>query len=178
MKKRTSKEIFGEALLRLAKTETVERITVKQIVAESGLSLQTFYNHFHDKEDLLLWLYRRGGDRSIARLGNRRVSFHELALESIRFFKENGNFLRGVLVSPYAETAVESAYAFFASYICIRMNAEELPEDLAFYLRMFIYACLHVFREYSAEGWKLPEEKLAEYLEQGMPEKLKPWLLR
>ena len=49
MKKRTSKEIFSEALLELSRTTPVDKITVKQIVEASGLSLQTFYNHFKDK---------------------------------------------------------------------------------------------------------------------------------
>lgn len=177
MKKHTSKRILGEALLRLAKTEPVERITVKQIVEESGLSLQTFYNHFHDKEDLIRWLYRSGGERCLAKLEGRRLSFHDIALESIRFYSENGNFLRGSLEGPNIGIAVEGAYNFLACFVCRRLNREEMPEELDVYLRMFVYACLHIFWEYSMDGWTLPAEKLANYIEEGMPEKLKPWLL-
>jgi AcrR family transcriptional regulator len=65
VKKRTSKEIFGDALLLLARKEELERITVKQIVEQSGLSLQTFYNHFHDKEELVAWLHREGSERAL-----------------------------------------------------------------------------------------------------------------
>ena len=181
LKRRTSKEVFGEALLTLSKTESLDHITVKQIVEESGLSLQTFYNHFRDKDDVILWLHRRGGERLLARLEGKRWTFHDLTMESIRFCMENSSFLRcsfkGSVQDPYAVIASESAYGFLASFICKRLNREELPEDLAFYLRMYIYACLHVFKEYSVKGWALPREQLAEYLEQGMPEKLKPWLL-
>ena len=28
-----------------------------------------------------------------------------------------------------------------------------------------------------SKGWNLPEERLAAYIEQGMPEKLKPYLM-
>ena len=181
LKRRTSKEVFGEALLTLTKTDSMDHITVKQIVEESGLSLQTFYNHFRDKDDLILWLHQRGGERLIARLEGKRWTFHDLTMESIRFCMEYGSFLRvsfkGSVQDPYAVIASESAYGFLASFICKRLNREELPEDLAFYLRMYIYACLHIFKEYSVKGWTLPREQLAEYLEQGMPEQLKPWLL-
>ena len=51
MKRQKSKEVFGDALMTLARTQPVERITVKQIVEKSGLSLQTFYNHFKDKSE-------------------------------------------------------------------------------------------------------------------------------
>ena len=139
VRKRKSKELFAEALLTLARTEQADRITVKQIVEASGLSLQTFYNHFHDKEDLVLWIHRRGGERALARLEGKRCTFHDLTNESIRFFSQNANYLRvsmgGGMVNAYAEISAESAYDF------------------------------------------LPEERLAEYLEQGMPEKLKPYLL-
>ena len=181
MRKRRSKEIFAEALLTLSRTEPADRITVKQIVETSGLSLQTFYNHFRDKEDLVLWIHRRGGERILARLEGKRFTFRDLTLESIRFFAQNANYLRvslgGGMVNPYAEISTESAYDFLSAYICRKHQFQELPEELAFYLRMFVYACLHIFREYTQEGWGLPEERLADYLEQGMPEKLKPWLL-
>ena len=105
MKRRTSKEVFGEALLTLARTESVERITVKQIVEASGLSLQTFYNHFRTKEDLILWLYHRGGERALAQLEGQYGGFHELCMDSIGFYRENGSFLRSSLEGPCAEVA-------------------------------------------------------------------------
>ena len=181
VRKRKSKELFAEALLTLARTEQADRITVKQIVEASGLSLQTFYNHFHDKEDLVLWIHRRGGERALARLEGKRCTFHDLTNESIRFFSQNANYLRvsmgGGMVNAYAEISAESAYDFLSAFICRRRQYTELPEELAFYLRMYVYSCLHIFADWSLRGWELPEERLAEYLEQGMPEKLKPYLL-
>jgi Transcriptional regulator len=173
--------ILGDALLTLARTEPVDRITVKQIVEESGLSLQTFYNHFRDKEDLIVWLHRRGCERVISKLEGDRYSFRDLTLDSIRFFAENANYLRsslgGGIVNPYAEISAETAYTFLADFICRRGGMDELPEEIGFYLHMYVYACLYIFAEWSLKSWKLPEERLAEYLEQGMPEKLKPFLL-
>ena len=42
MKKRTSKQIFAETFLDLSRELPVDKITVKKIVEESGLSLKTF----------------------------------------------------------------------------------------------------------------------------------------
>ena len=180
MKKRRSKEIFAETLLTLAQTEAADRITVKQIVEASGLSLQTFYNHFRDKEDLVVWIHRRGGERCLARLEGKRCTFHDLTMESILFYAQNTNYLRatiGSMVNEYAEISVESAYDFLRAFICRRHKFDELPEELALYLRMYVYSCLHIFAEWSLKNWDLPAERLAAYLEQGMPEKLKPYLL-
>ena len=181
VKRQKSKEAFAQALLNLAKSEPVERITVKQIVEASGLSLQTFYNHFHDKEDLVRWMHQWGGERILSRLQGRYYSFHDLTRDNIRFYAENASYLRSSIgsgiVNRYAEISAENAFRFLSAFICARRGLEELPEELGFYLWMYVYACLHIFAEWSLKGWDLPEERLAAYLEQGMPEKLKPYLL-
>ena len=181
MKRQKSKEVFGDALMTLARTQPVERITVKQIVEKSGLSLQTFYNHFRDKEDLVRWVHQWGSERMLARLEGDHCSFHDITMDNIHFFAQNANYLRADLgdsiVNHYAELSAQNTYGFLSTFICRRQGLTELPEELSFYLRMYVYACLHIFTEWSLKGWDLPEERLAAYLEQGMPEKLKPYLL-
>ena len=181
MKKRTSKEIFASSLLALARQEAVERITVKQIVEKSGLSLQTFYNHFHDKDDLILWIHRSEGERTLARLKGKNYRFHDLVMDNVRFYTENANYLRdsmgGGSLSRFALATAESACASLGTYILRRSGMAELPEELAIYLKMYIFACLHLFAERAAGSLVVSDERLAQYIEDGMPEKLKPLLL-
>lgn len=80
-------------------------------------------------------------------------------------------------MNPYAEISADSAYRFFSIYICRRFGMAELPEDLSIYLRIYVSACLYIFGEWALKGWNLAPECLAAYLEDGMPEKLKPYLL-
>ncbi|MDO4405037.1 MAG: TetR family transcriptional regulator [Atopobiaceae bacterium] len=51
--------IIIDALLSLMEDEGVPlaRVTVKQIMQASGVSRQTFYNHFLDKNDLVCHIY-------------------------------------------------------------------------------------------------------------------------
>ena len=42
---------------------------------------------------------------------------------------------------------------------------------------MFVYSCLHAFADWALGNAALTEEELAAYLEDGMPQKLKPYLL-
>ncbi len=181
VKKRTSKEIFGDALLLLARREELERITVKQIVEQSGLSLQTFYNHFRDKEELVAWLHREGSERALNRLVERQCSFHEIVLACIRFFTENSNYLRtgfgGGVENPYSRLSLEGSCNFLSTYICRRNGLEKLPEKLEFFVQMFVFSCMCTFSEYSAHKWNMTMEELAACLELGMPEPLKPYLL-
>lgn len=181
MKKRSSKEIFGDAVLTLARTEELERITVKQIVEQSGLSLQTFYNHFHDKEELVVWMHRFGAERAMKRLEERNSSFHEILLACIRFFAENENYLRnsfgGGVTNPYSRLSLESSCDFIRAYICRRNGLEKLPENLEIFVQMFVFSSMCAFSEYGAHKQDMSMEDLAACLEQGMPGPLKPYLL-
>lgn len=51
------KNIIAETLLRLCETTHLDSITIKQILNESHVSKQTFYNHFIDKNDLIQYIY-------------------------------------------------------------------------------------------------------------------------
>ena len=39
--------------------QSVDKISVTDIVKRAGAGRQTFYNHFKDKNDLLYWIYKR-----------------------------------------------------------------------------------------------------------------------
>lgn len=51
------KRILGTALLELTQKKPLESLTVSQILKETGVSRQTFYNHFKDKNDLICYVY-------------------------------------------------------------------------------------------------------------------------
>lgn len=51
------KALIADALLRLCEKKTLDTIKVKDILTESGVSRQAFYNHFRDKYDLINWIY-------------------------------------------------------------------------------------------------------------------------
>ena len=55
------KSIVMDALLALVEDDGVplERVTVKRLLERSGVSRQTFYNHFLDKNDLICQTYER-----------------------------------------------------------------------------------------------------------------------
>ena len=54
-----AKHDLAEALCQLLETKTLEKITVKDIVARCGVNRQTFYYHFHDVYDLMRWIFER-----------------------------------------------------------------------------------------------------------------------
>lgn len=51
------KNIIMDGLLELCKMSSLETITIKDILNQTGVSRQTFYNHFIDKNDLIHCIY-------------------------------------------------------------------------------------------------------------------------
>lgn len=51
------KTLLVEALLKLCQKQSLETITVKQLLEITGISRQSFYNHFLDKNDLIVYVY-------------------------------------------------------------------------------------------------------------------------
>lgn len=51
------KDIIINGLLDLNKSKQLESITIKQLLEKTGVSRQTFYNHFIDKNDLIQYVY-------------------------------------------------------------------------------------------------------------------------
>lgn len=68
MKKRSVEEIFVATLLDLSVRMDLDKITVRKIVEESGLSQQTFYNYYKNKEDLVFSVHKVYGQSLIDRL--------------------------------------------------------------------------------------------------------------
>lgn len=182
MKKRSAKEIFAQTLLELSRRAPLDKITVKQIVAESGLSLQTFYNHFSDKYELIVWIHQSESDRLVSRLGHEGYGFYDLLRDYARFYAEQREFFLNALANThgpdsYGLRSGENSYRVLGDYICARCGLARLPEDVDIYLKMYVCATSMVLADWTANASALSPETLALYLAQGMPEGLKPYLL-
>ncbi|MBQ0065461.1 MAG: TetR/AcrR family transcriptional regulator C-terminal domain-containing protein [Firmicutes bacterium] len=51
------KEIIANGLLEICEWKPLDKITVKQVLEKTGVSRQSFYNHFIDMDDLIHYIY-------------------------------------------------------------------------------------------------------------------------
>ena len=56
-----TKSALAQSLKQLMADKTLDKITVKEIVARCGVNRQTFYYHFRDIYDLLDWMFINEG---------------------------------------------------------------------------------------------------------------------
>ena len=53
VKSKDTKELLKNSLIELAKKKPIDKITIKQVSENAGVTSQTFYNHFSDKYDMV-----------------------------------------------------------------------------------------------------------------------------
>ena len=181
MRKRSSKEIFAETLLELSQHKTVDKITVQQIVDESGLSLQTFYNHFRDKADLILWVHKSKFEELLGKLGKDGYTFHDLIAENIRFYSDHRDFMWNALnhthgQDSYWRVSYETGYRIIRRYVVEKNGLDDLPEALDFYIKAYSCVSTHMYAEWAFNMKDTPPDVFAGYLEEITPELLKRYL--
>ena len=55
----TTKTVMADALRELMRKRPVSKITVGDICEQCGMNRKSFYYHFHDKYDLINWIFRK-----------------------------------------------------------------------------------------------------------------------
>ena len=87
------KSIIATALLELCETKSLEALTVKQILEKSGVSRQTFYNHFIDKNDLIQYVYK---EKIIPDFhdNNMNISFYDSLVIAFENIKKYHHFMK------------------------------------------------------------------------------------
>ncbi|WP_297281998.1 TetR/AcrR family transcriptional regulator [uncultured Anaerococcus sp.] len=179
--KKTSEEIFVETLLELSEHMSVDKITVKMIVEKSGLSLQTFYNHYIDKADLIISVHKVKSDELLKKFESGKITYHEALMENIKFYYDHKNFFLNAIKNTsgqdsYTKMSIEESYRMSYDYILRKNHISNLNNEIDFYLRMYISGGVLMYA-YWAE--KMPEtsvKELAHYLENAIPNKLKAYI--
>ena len=82
---------LANSLIDLMAKNSINKITVKDIVDNCGLTRQTFYRYFKDKFDLVNWYFERIADKSFKQLSN-GLSLYEGLEKKFSFIRKEKNF--------------------------------------------------------------------------------------
>ena len=175
MTKKSSKQLLAEAVVELSKTKPVDKITIREIVDTAGLSTQTFYNHFADRDALLLFVHTSFLDDLIARLyQNENYSFRDLIHDYLCYYFDNTDFMLNVFINTPGKNNHLLAFSNYATeqtrkYLCYLLKVDALPEDLAFYAQLYAFSQAYTYVHWALEKSEIPLERREEYLIQATP---------
>lgn len=162
------KILIAEAFIDLLEKESIDKITVKQLIEECHISRQTFYYHFRDIMDVLEWAFRRSALeaaeqslRAETRLDALRVfvdfvKTHKNKLDRLLNSK-NWIQIEGILVESVAMYLDKMARSKFTD---LEISYDDMEIMLQFYASGIVGVLIHYNRQN-----QLDEEKIIRQIE-------------
>ncbi|WP_295152795.1 TetR family transcriptional regulator [uncultured Ruminococcus sp.] len=97
MKRKTTNDILAESFPELAQTKRIDKITISDITSNCGMSQPTFYNHFKDKYDLIVWIYTNHVREIMCKIDNKTFMWKDCLLGAALYYYENSEFIKNAL---------------------------------------------------------------------------------
>lgn len=161
--------IVMDALLSLVEDEGVplERVTIKRLLERSGVSRQTFYNHFLDKNDLICQVYER---RMVPAFSGTPTGFayRDELEQALALMREHGTFMRQAAKmegqNSLTEHVIERTQAFDLAWHQSLWGDDPMPEDLRLATTYHALASTHMALSWILSGFPAPESELADLI--------------
>ena len=97
MKRITTKELLASSFLELSEKKPINKITIANIVENCELTQPTFYRHFKDKYDMMIWIYVKEIGKSFEKIGTDKHEWKDTIIDGVVYFTENKKFLINAL---------------------------------------------------------------------------------
>lgn len=144
-----TKKVIAYALKDLLKTTPYQKISIKDIMAHAEYRRQTFYDHFTDKEDLIVWIYQQ----ELTEIVEHFVTYDHWTViikRLVDYFKKNQLFYQKTLLHSY-----------------------EFDAELAQQLKPFI---IFLLTHHNIVDAKINKEETASFYAFGITGTIKNWL--
>ena len=180
--RQTTKELLAESLKELAQFKPVDKITIRELTKNCGLTSPTFYNHFHDKYDLMAWIYNQKVEASMKNFG-RGDSFEDIICKWMEIVREDEKFFLNLLKNAVGQNSFrystnDYAINLLTEWIKARHNLDNLPPKIFFCLRFFMRAVSEFISDWALGRWDCSPREMAKFFITAMPAPLKPFLLQ
>ena len=129
----STKELLAKSLKELAKTKPIDKITIKEITDNCGLSKRTFYHNFQDKAELVLFEYSFNLSK-VFNAENKDLSWLELMHKAIMTIVNNYDYYRNAFhvfdsSSSPINAMKSTASSTFEDFIKLKTEIKELTEE-------------------------------------------------
>lgn len=159
----------------------MSKITVAEITRNCSLSSPTFYRHFKDKYDLMVWMYIREAQKSLAKIDHDRYLWKDTLLDGLRYFAKN----REYMVNALKHTSGRDSFVAQMAAMNVEIILDEVrkgsgtsvvPDDLAMEVKIYCYGTEQYLCEWLMDGCPASCEEVAAAMGACIPERLRPYL--
>lgn len=181
MKRKTAKEILAESFRELAENKNIDKITVKDITENCGYSSATFYRHFKDKYDLIVWEHTQGVAEIMAQIGKDGYPWKQTLIDGANSFQKNKEYLENLLKhttghDSFIRNMTEINYNALKEHILKSDKISKLEEKTDMYVRLYCQGTVALTCDWILGRYKASPTEFAEVYENSLPEPLKQYL--
>lgn len=166
MKDRT-KIMFAEQLEKMLETMPLEKVRVSRLCKLCGATPPTFYYYFHDKYDLVAWMYMQDFSGVV---GDREPGYSTEILNAVtRRMEKRKAFYQKAFTDQSQNSIVKYMLDFNLrlSREAVRyVTGEALTSEQVFAVKYHVYGIIGMFRE-----WLFGNEMTVEELNRGLYER-------
>lgn len=160
--RQTTKEAIAQAFEGLLEKRSIDKITVKDIVAECGVNRQTFYYHFRDIYDLMEWtLAKRTEKYAVLNLSAGTDWQEQIRLLFHFFYLHRTTILHGYDATnrmQYERVVIKWVSQMVRERLDAYPQAGKVPDEKkAFIAKVYARGCAGFFLEWVEEG--MPDER-------------------
>lgn len=174
MNRSITRQHIWEAFYALSRTVPFEKMTVEQIIRQSGVSRATFYRHFHDKYDVMNYNVSAVTDRLTG--GRACHDWREFLLFLCQEFARDREYYRRAF-KTYGQNAhsrflFEYSFGFVkAKYLSAR-GQETLNREEQYRIAHYCHGCVDCLEDWLRDPEPMDAEALAELFYAIMPRQI------
>lgn len=172
---RDARHALRDALFELSGTVSFDKVTVRQISEQAGVSVRTFYNHFIDKYDLLGWSYEASVEQGFAQVFRPEASLYDFMLWCVRSMDAKGVFSSNALRNTHGRDSFRvhiyrCNFAVYQRYFEERLE-RRLSEEESFQLDLYLRGTVDKMIDwlYLPEAKRCSSEHLARLIADSAP---------
>lgn len=169
--------IFAQSIKGLMCHQSLDKITVTDIVKRSGMTRQTFYRYFQDKYDLVNWYFEKLADKSFRQIGN-SSTLREGLIKKFTFLLNDKVFFTQAFQSKDYNNVENYDYQCILEFYknIIQKKIGVIPSDIMFLLEMYCHGSITMTVHWAVSGMKEAPEVIADLLIEALPPKLEELL--
>ncbi len=179
--RKSTKELLAESVLELSKEKSIDKITIREIVENCGMTSGTFYNHFKDKYDLIAWIYLYQVEEMTLDYLNRKESWYSSLVELLSMLKEDQSFYKNVLKNTTGQNSFFEATHIrsieLMQDVVRKRKGKDLTQEELFEINFYMKGFGYCVEEWIVKEVAYSEEELAGYLSRSIPDGLQAYLL-
>ena len=168
----------ADAFMQMICETSLDSIRVQDIVQRAGISKATFYRLFHDKYDVMSWIYQSATDPLIT-ASPALKDWRIWSYANLEHIRQHLPFYRKVLGYSGQNSMMESMAQYFqhniVQGICLIEGVRRLPAKLQFTVEAFSYVNVYAIVWWVRHNCAPSPDTLLSYVESCMPDCLRPY---